>query len=157
VDLAVTLSAPTDPRLSVELLTPYGLALYSSAEYLSRRGAPRSVDDLVQHDLVGYVDDLIYAPELKYLDEVRPGLRPALASSSIRAQKEMIAAGGGIGVLPTFLAQGLEPVLADQVRLTRRFWISAHQDVAATARLKAVISWLKAVVAQKGSILAPGV
>lgn len=146
VDMAVTLNAPTDARLKVELLTPYDLGLYASADYLQRRGAPDNIPALMAHDMVGYVDDLIYAPELKYLDEVMPGLRPALASSSIRAQKEMIGAGGGIGVLPGFLSFGLVRVLPNAVKLTRRFWISSHQDVAGAARLRAVRTWLRALV-----------
>ena len=99
VDLAVTLSPPDAARLWVKPLTSYQLALYASTDYLARAGAPLAVADLHRHDVVGYVDDLIYAPELRYLDEILPGLRPRLASSSIRAQREVIAAGGGVGVL----------------------------------------------------------
>ncbi len=149
VDMAVTLNAPTDARLKVEPLTPYDLALYASPQYLAQRGAPSALSDLHAHELVGYVDDLIYAPELKYLDEIAPGLRPTLASSSIRAQREMIRCGGGIGVLPAFLSHGLTRVLPDHVKLTRRFWISAHQDIASAARLRAVRTWLFALVAQR--------
>ena len=155
VDLAVTLGAPTDARLAVELLTPYQLALYASPAYLAERRAPATPADLAHHDLVGYVDDLIYAPELRYLDEIHPGLRPVLASSSIRAQREMIAAGGGVGVLPCFLAGDLVPVLEAEVRLTRRFWISAHQDMAGVARIRSVRSWLKTVVQTRRNDLLP--
>ena len=113
------------------------------------------MDALARFDIVGYIDDLIYAPELRYLDEVLPQLRPALASSSIRAQREVIAAGGGIGVLPSFLAGDLSPVLADDVRLTRRFWMSTHRDVADTARARAVRHWLKDLVRARRALLTP--
>lgn len=155
VDMAITLSAPSATRLVVEPLTDYQLGLYASEAYLARAGRPRDAAALSRFDLIGYVDDLIYAPELRYLDEVGPNLRPVLSSSSIRGQQRMVAAGGGIGVLPCFLAEGLERVLPDEVLLTRRFWISTHQDVADTARIRATRAWIQALVRDKRALLAP--
>ena len=155
VDMAITLSAPLSPRLLVEPLTDYQLGLFAAPAYLAARGAPAAVEALSGHDLVGYVEDQIYAPELRYLEEINPALRTRLASSSLRAQRQMIAAGGGIGVLPCFMAAGLDRVLAGEVRLTRRFWISTHRDVAATARVRAVRNWLKALVQAERSVLVP--
>jgi len=154
VDLAITLSAPETQRLIVEPLTRYQLALYTSPAYLERAARPEVVSDLRGHEIVGYVDDLLYASELRYLDEVLPGLRPRLASSSIRAQRTIVRAGGGVGVLPCFLAAGLVRVLPD-VLLERRFWLSTHQEVHATARMRAVRSWLKEVVQQESRTLSP--
>ncbi|WP_426023616.1 LysR family transcriptional regulator [Brevundimonas sp. PWP3-1b1] len=154
VDMAITLAAPDAARLIVEPLTPYQLALYASPAYLARRGAPETVDDLPGFDIVGYIDDLIYAPELRYLDEVRPGLTPHLGSSSIRAQREIIASGGGVGVLPCFLAEGLERVLPS-ILIERRFWLSTHREVHDTARLRAVRAWLKSLCAARQASLRP--
>jgi DNA-binding transcriptional LysR family regulator len=153
VDMAITLSAPDAQRLVVEPLTHYQLALYGAPRYL-KDGAPGSVPDLSGHRLVGYVDDLIYTPELRYLDEILPGLTPALASSSIQAQRQIIAAGGGIGVLPCFLADGLIRVLPE-ILLERRFWLSTHKDVHGVARLRGVRNWLRDLVAARRDSLAP--
>ena len=154
VDMAITLSAPQSQRLVTEPLAHYHLALYASSVYLERCGRPRSVEELKRFDIVGYIDDLLYAPELRYLDEVLPGLSPTLASSSIRAQQAIIASDGGIGVLPCFLATGLEPVLTD-IRIVRRFWLSIHRDVADTARIRAVSRWLKSLVRNNRHLLCP--
>jgi DNA-binding transcriptional LysR family regulator len=150
VDLAVTLSAPKAARLLVEPLTDYELGLYAAPAYLARAGAPASTAALGEHDLVGYIDDLIHAPELRYLDEVGSGLTPTFASSSIRAQQAVIAAGGGVGVLPCFLGETLARVLPDEVRLTRRFWIATQLEVAETARVRALRTWLRDLVATSG-------
>jgi DNA-binding transcriptional LysR family regulator len=154
VDMAITLSAPPTPRVVVEPLAPYQLGLYAGHEYLEARSPPAVAEDLRRHEIIGYVDDLIYAPELRYLDEVLPGLRPCLASSSIRAQREIIASGGGIGVLPCFMAQGLTRVLPD-IRLERRFWLSTHQGVHGTARLSAVRAWIKSICELNRERLSP--
>ena len=153
VDVAVTLSAPHSSRVLVEPLTDYGLGLFASPDYLAKRGAPERVEELLDHEVVGYVDDLVYASELRYLDEILPDLRPTLSSSSLRGQREIIAAGGGIGVLPFFMAEGLTRVLADDVTLTRRFWLSTHQEVADTARVRAVRDWLKRLVRDRAEDL----
>ena len=153
--MAITLSAPNSIRLIVEPLASYQLALYASAAYLANRPAPDTVEALVDHHIVGYIDDLIYAPELRYLDELRPGLRPSLASSSIRAQRDIIFGGGGIGVLPCFLGEGLERVLADTVLIERRFWLSTHKEVHDTTRLRLVRSWVKRLCQTNNSKLMP--
>ncbi len=155
VDMTVTLSEPTSRRLLVEPLTDYQLGLYASQAYLAEHGAPDTVATLGRARLVGYIDDQIYAPELRYLDEISPGLTPALASSSINAQREMIAAGGGIGVLPCFLGEGLVRVLAEEVRLTRRFWIATLREVAGTARVRAIRAWMKGLVEDERNRLNP--
>ena len=155
VDMAITLSAPAAQRLVVEPLTHYQLALYAAPAYLARREAPATLPELLHHQIIGYVDDLIYASELRYLEEVMPGLSPTLSSSSIRAQREFIAAGGGIGVLPCFLAEGLTRVLPEIVLLERRFWLSTHHDVYETARMRSVRSWLQALVAEAQMRLLP--
>ena len=154
VDAAITLSAPGAQRLVVEPLTHYQLALYAAPEVVARAGAPRTVADLRGRQIVGYVDDLIFTPELRYLDEVLPGLTTQLGSSSIQAQRAIIAAGGGIGVLPCFMAAGLTRVLPD-VLLERRLWLSTHRDVHDTARLRAVRSWLKDLAARTHDVLSP--
>lgn len=154
VDLAVTLSAPTDARLLVEPLTDYQLALYGAPSYLKAHGAVASLEDLRGCEIVGYIDDLLYAPELRYLDAIAPDLEPALTSSSIRAQREILAAGGGVGVLPCFLAAGLTRVVPD-VLLRRRFWVSTLREVASTVRVKAVRNWLRALVIARAHDLCP--
>lgn len=155
VDMAVTLSAPQAQRLVAEPLTHYQLALYAAPSYLSRRGEPQSLSDLMSHQIVGYVEDLIYASELRYLQEVSPGLTPTLASSSIRGQHAIVSAGGGLGVLPCFMAQDLVRVLPTTILIERRFWLSTHQDVHGTARVRSVRAWMQGVVAEAKPRLLP--
>ena len=155
VDMAITLSAPTSNRLVVEPLTVYQLALYAAPSYLARAGTPKSVSDLRKFQIVGYVDDLIYASELRYLDEILPGLTPTLASSSIRAQRAIVLGGGGVGVMPCFLSEGLTRVLPSEIVIERRFWLSTHRDVHETARMRVVRSWLRALVEARKTQLAP--
>jgi DNA-binding transcriptional LysR family regulator len=155
VDMAITLSAPTSQRLVVEPLTDYQLALYASQSYLDREGTPETTADLRNFGLVGFVQDLLYAPDLGYFSQIREGLTPTLGSTSIQVQRSIVANDGGIGVLPCFMAEGLTRVLADEVLLVRRLWLSALESIHETARIRVVRNWLRDVVEAKRAVLMP--
>ncbi|MBN9534411.1 MAG: LysR family transcriptional regulator [Alphaproteobacteria bacterium] len=158
VDITITLTRPQDRRLSIEKLTDYMLGLYAAPDYLARRGVPEDPAALRGHVLVGYIDDLLYANELRYLDEVLPGLKPTVSSSSIRAQMEAMIRGAGLGVLPSFMAErepGLVRILPDAVAITRTFWLAARRDVLETARVRQVTNWIHDTVAAARPLLLP--
>ena len=105
-DVAVLLARPRRGPLRTRKLTDYTLRLYASAEHLAAHGPVHGIADLRDRRMIGYVPDIVYAPELRYLDEI-PGVRdPVLRSSSINAQAHMIASGAGIGKVGPFEEQG---------------------------------------------------
>ena len=105
-----------DTAFLARKLADYALRLYASPAYLAQHGVPQRPADLAgTHRLVGYIPDMIYAPELRYLDEFHPGLAPQLRSSSINAQHRLIAAGAGIGALPPVVAHGAQQELLRMV------------------------------------------
>ncbi len=142
-DLAVTLKAPTEGRLTARKLTDYQLGFYASADYLERRGAPADPTALSDHGLVGYIEDLVYTPELDYLAQIKLTARPRLKSSNLIAQLKATAAGAGICVLPRFIASGepaLRPALPDT--LTRELWLIGHEDLRNLPRIKATADFI---------------
>ena len=157
-DMAVLLARPRKGPLITRKLSDYSLGLYAPADRpdwqdavttapLSRAGIP----------VIGYMPDILYAPELDYLGEIEPGLRANVRSSSILAQRRMIAGGAGVGVLPCFLAAGdpgLVRVRGDQV-IARAFWLALHRDVAPQPRIRAFIDWLDAEVRESRGLLVP--
>lgn len=157
-DIAVMLSRPKAGPVIARKLSDYSLRLYASEGYLGLAGMPQAPADLLKgHSLVGYIPDLLYAPELRYLDELQPGLAPTLRSSSINAQHHLIAAGAGIGVLPCFMGDadvGLVPVLPGR-RITRSFWLVTHKDTHQLARIRAGRDWILGVVQRHRGQLLP--
>lgn len=148
-DLAVMLARPERGPLVARKLADYRLGLYASPAYLA--GAPplERATGLVHHRLVGYVADLIYAPELRYLAEIDPRLEVALASSSIVAQAELIAGGAGCGILPCFIGdtmQGVERRLPE-IDIVRSFWLVVHRDARRVRRIDRFVAWLDAAMA----------
>ena len=136
-DMSILLARPSTGRLKVRKLSDYSLHLYGIDAYLDGRPEISSRDDLQHHTLIGYVDDLIYSAQLRYFDEVLPGLSPDLCSPSILAQFEMVSAGAGVGILPAFMARRnpkLQRLLADDIHVERAFWLAIHEDVASLTR-----------------------
>lgn len=149
-DIAIMLARPKGGPLIAAKLTDYRLGVYASEATLAQTGPVESVEALTRRRLVGYVPDLIYAPELRYLAEVDERLEPAIRSSSITAQARLIASGAGCGILPCFLGDatpGLVRLLAREVAIERSFWLVVHRDMRRVARIEAFIAWLREEVA----------
>ncbi|MCC6827254.1 MAG: LysR family transcriptional regulator [Novosphingobium sp.] len=155
-DMAILLARPrTGPVISGKL-SDYRLQLYAGRSYLARKGGPQNLDDLaLRHRLIGYVPDLLYAPELRYLGEIDERLNAHIRSSSINAQHQLVAAGAGIAVLPCFIGDAdprLERVLPE-IGIDRSFWIVIHRDTRQLQRVRAFRNWLLEVVAQNRDAL----
>ena len=144
-DVAITLAPPKEGKVVARKLSDYRLGLYASRDYLEAMPKVETRDDLFEHRFVGYIDDLIFTPELDYLDEIAKGLRAQVQSSSVVAQMNAVAAGAGIGVIHHFMAESdprLVPVLAEEVSLTRSFWLLVHADLKDVARVRAIVDFL---------------
>ncbi|WP_298862540.1 LysR family transcriptional regulator [uncultured Sulfitobacter sp.] len=136
-DMAIGVSAPTAGRLVVRQVTQYKLHLAASDSYLAQHSAISDVADLNQHQMVGYISDMIFDRELDYLADLGAG-RVALASNSVSVQVNMLRQGAGVGVVHDFslaFAPELRRVLTDEVSLTRAFYLIRHVDDARNLRL----------------------
>lgn len=149
-DIAVTLERPREGRLVARKLTDYRLGLYAAQGYLDRRGSPATLEDLTNHQLVGYVEDLLFTTSLDYTAEFLKGWRSSLAISSAMGQTEAVRAGAGIGILHAFMAggdAGLVAVLPEHT-LTRSYWTVVHEDLRNIRRVALVAEFLSEAVAR---------
>ena len=113
--------------------------------------------DRTDDRLVGYISDMLFSREVRFLEEL--GLRRMVrfASSSMAAQREAIRSGAGLGILPRFMAlndPGLVPVLTDRYLLKRTVWIVSHQSTEDLARVRSVSEYLqRAARSRRGALL----
>lgn len=87
--------------------------------------------------MVGYIPDMIFDRELDYLSDLGVE-RVRLASNSVAVQFHWLRLGAGLGIVHDFAlpaAPGLRKVLADEVSLTRSFYLVRHADDRRHARL----------------------
>lgn len=153
-DIAVTLERPKEGRLVARKLTDYGLNLYASRPYLAANGHPSTLEDLVDHRLVGYVDDLLFTSSLDYTAEFLKTWRSTLAISSAMGQWQAVSAGAGIGILHDFMVQPNSDLirLFPENRITRSYWTVVHEDLRTIKRVSVVADFLAEIVQRERSI-----
>ncbi len=118
-DIAISLTMPRKAASSDAscLTTASGSTprppISTAAPKIASRG------DLPGHRFVGYIEELLFTPELDYLPQVSPKISAKFRSANLIAQLNATIAGFGIAVLPHFMATAhpeLRPVLPDEVR-----------------------------------------
>ncbi len=157
-DIAISLSCPQEGRLYARKLTDYRLGLYATAGYLNAHPPILGRDGLVGHDFVGYIDDLIFAPELDYIETIGK-IVPRIKSSSLVAQLKATLAGAGLCMLPAFIARAeptLVPVLAGEVAITRSFWLIVHEDMRSLARIAVAADFIADAVRREQALFLGG-
>ena len=157
-DMAIALSRPTSGRLKVRKLTDYRLGLFASKDYLERRGPIERISQLSAHRMIGYIDDLIFTPELDYLPQIDRNLKTSFASTNLLAQLNATRAGAGICVLPFFMLEcepDLVPVLQEEVMIMRTFWLVIHADLANTQRVRVTSNFIAEQVEKSRKLFVP--
>lgn len=140
-DLFISFVHPSGPRLVVNRVGSFRLALFASSEYLERCGQPKRRADLAAHTFVDYVEDLVAIQPVHWLLDVLEPTNVAFRSSSMHAQQNAVASGAGIGLLPLFSAKSnpkLIPIMANDVRVYRDVFLSIHEDLEFLTRVRAV-------------------
>ena len=136
-DMAITVSPPSAGQLLVQKITEYHLHLVAARKYLREHPPLDTVADLRRARMIGYVPEMIFDEELDYLGDLGVDRVP-LASNSVPVQLRLLAQGTGVGVAHDFCLpshRNLRKVLADQVSLTRSFYLVRHQGAQRSVRL----------------------
>lgn len=157
-DVAIMVGRPKKGRLRVRKLVDYTLGLYASQSYLDRAGRPEDLADLKAHALIGYVEDLIYTPELNYTGEFLRDWQSDIEISTAIGQFETVRAGTGIGILHDFMAAqepGLVRLFPEQL-VERSYWIVWHENLRVAPRVQAVVDMLDRIVREERALFAGG-
>jgi DNA-binding transcriptional LysR family regulator len=148
-DIAISLALPQEGRVIGRKLVDYRLFLYASKDYLAAHPKITERADLSQHRVIGYIDELLFAPELDYLPQVLPGLSAQIRSANLIAQFQAALAGVGVAVLPRFLADDhpqLQAILPEEINILRSFYLLMHADSKDFPQIRAVADYLYQLV-----------
>jgi DNA-binding transcriptional LysR family regulator len=156
-DVAVRFFRSKHEHLVVSRAGEVAYALYGSEAYLAHREAPRKPADLARHDI--FCADL--APtsmEAHWFHRLCPEARPAFVSNLTLAVLNATLAGGGIGLLPRYLAD-VEPRLRrvpmpDEPHQT--IWLTVHKDLRHTRRVRELLDFLRAALDADRELLSGG-
>ena len=155
-DIAVTVERPEHGRLVAKKLVDYTLGLFAHSLYLQRHGVPQTPSDLRHHQLVGYVEDLVFSPALAYAGEVARDWQARFEIASALGQTEAVRAGAGIGILHSFIARRdpeLVPVLPDRL-IRRAYWLVYHETSREQRPVQVVADFVAGIVSAERHIFA---
>ncbi len=146
-DLAVMIGRPEKGRLVARKLTDYTLGLYAAPAYLAAHPAPCKPADLADHQLVGYVEDLIASPALNYAADFLRGWRSSVELTSAVGQVEAVRASAGIGALHDYLASAHDLVrVLPELRVVRSYWLAIHENLRDVARVRVAADFVTRTV-----------
>lgn len=144
-DIAIRMVRPEQQALLAKRVGVFPVGLHAHKDYLARRGTPQSMDELRDHDIIGYD---VETPAVRAFAERHPGLGRstfALRVDSNIAHLTAIRAGFGIGICQTIIADAepnLVRVLPDAFHEDLETWVVMHEDLSANTRCRAVFDTL---------------
>ena len=146
-DIAVMVGKPSEAKLDSVQLGSYRLGLFAAPSYLEKQGTPKSIEELGQHRLVGYVEDLLFSDRLNIAKHITSEWQSNIAIYSPIGQVEAVRSSLGIGVLHEFLlgkGDGLIAVLPE-LQLSREFFLVSHPTTERIPRIQAVLGFMRSL------------
>ena len=105
-DIAIRMGPLTDSTLHARPLRPAPRWMMASPEYIARRGAPETVEDLAEHEVLGFTHpESLNVWPLKHAGGSSYLATPTLATSSGETQRQLALRGVGIACLSDFVVR----------------------------------------------------
>ena len=149
-DVAIRFAAQTKPCLIQKKLMALRYRLYASNEYLDTRGIPKSVLDLLEHDVVVYGSD-VPAPvsNINWLLELiraeKKDFQPILSVANVHGIFHAVRGGVGIGALPKYLVDqdsNLTEIMPDYIGPTIDVYLVYLEEMRNAKRLNVLRDFL---------------
>ncbi|MGW5150486.1 LysR family transcriptional regulator [Rhodococcus koreensis] len=158
-DVAIAVGTPVNSRLVSEPISTYSMGIYATDEYLRQYGTPASIEEVKNHPIIFFVDSLLQVGDLD-LERHLPGARAKFMSTNIFSHLEATRAGGGIGLLPPFMANPypeLVRLLPREVDVHLTFSLAARRESLTNPTVQAVRHAIHAEVLRRKTDLLPPV
>lgn len=146
IDILITVRKPTFSHIVTKKIADYHAGLFSSKTYLDKHKPITRKSDLKDHMFIGYIEDLLFDQDLRFLEEIDPNLTTRFKSSTVIGQTKAIACGAGIAAIPYFMAHQEEGLvhLLPEIQFKRNFWLQVNPDTRQLARIRAAIDHIAA-------------
>lgn len=152
IDVAIRVGTPGVSRLIARPLAPHRLCAFAAPSYLARRGVPRAIDELLEHDCVNFRYQSS-GQTLRWPFQVGDQMIEMVPNAGIIIDATdgvlaAVVAGGGIGIAPTYAAAQyverrlLVPILPELA--VERFMITAMwpESARGNPNVKAFVEFL---------------
>lgn len=147
-DIAIRMTDPTQNALICRKLGEVPVGLYAARSYFARRGRVATIQDLLEHDVIGFDRSEVILG--LYAARGHPVAREAFP---LRCDDQMVCwnlmlAGAGIGFAQVMLADRvptLQRIAIDMIP-PMPVWLVMHEEVRSNARIRRVADFLAASI-----------
>lgn len=139
-------AAPDQPDNVVQPFIKQTVAMVAAQSYIDRMGMPESDADLVNHEFVSHDDNDSRAPFHRWLMAHVPMSQIVYRTMDNRSMRDAIAAGAGIGFLPSYefgLMPGVKQVMPPREEWATNLWLVTHVDLHRTPKVQTFLKFLK--------------
>lgn len=146
LDIEVVVGEPQVHRAEASKLGDYELGMYASRGYLAENGTPTTVDELIEHRLVYFVDSMLQVDDLDAPRRLVPTMKDGLSSTNVFVHVEAARASAGIGFLPCFMAdlhEDLVRLLPETLFERLPYWMVLRPDSMRRPAVAAVVQALR--------------
>lgn len=152
-DVALRARRPTEPTAFGRKVADVAWAIYGAKTYLKGKAPPRSKAQLAKHAVIGFGTRATQLLAAQWLQAAVPETAIVYRTNSLINQLTAAKDGIGLALLPCYLADAereLARLLGPIDDLTTELWLITHQDLRATARVRAFMDHVgEALVRQR--------
>ena len=149
-DIALRMVQPAQSSLVAKRIGRVTLGPYAHRDYLKRRGTPRRLADLLQHELVGADRDQTLLKGFAAFGHPVTPLAFAFRSDDLIACWEAVRAGLGVGFVADYVARtdpGVVPLPLPGLKIQPLpIWLTVHREIRTSSRIRAVYDFLAQAV-----------
>lgn len=147
-DLAIVFEKPTHPEIISQRLGTLHYICFASQEYLKDYGVPETIFDMQKHKLLMHTDYVHQAERWsKSVRDVRAMIDYATITNSSSALVTLCEHGGGMAVLPTYVAKHSPRLTALTLPPAApiEFWITYTERARRNPAGMAALDWLLSI------------
>ena len=142
-DIAIRMIRPEQDALIAKKIGVVNVGLYAHQSYIARRGQPSTVNELLQHSIIGF-DHHSPVSTPTQIGKLNREMFSFRCDSDF-AQLAALRAGLGIGGCQMRIAERnleLVPILGGHKIFDMEMWLVMHRDQRQVRRVKLLFDWL---------------
>lgn len=149
-DIAIRMVRPTQNDLIAVQVNEFAMGAFAHERYLEKFGEPSSMDELINHRLIGYDRNMLIINSMERL-----GIRGSREMFTFRTDDQvaywaLVKAGAGIGFGSRFVAAQspyLKRIMPDLPISPLPMWLASHQELKTSLKIRRVMDFLKTSLA----------
>ncbi|WP_104176793.1 LysR family transcriptional regulator [Cryobacterium sp. Y50] len=157
VDIEIVVGKPHVVSAEAIWLGDYDMGLYANESYLGEIDNPESMQELVRHPLIYFVDSMLQIDDLNRARSHFPELRTRFASTDVFVHLEATRGGTGVGLLPCFIADRYSDLIRVLPERFQRlsFWLVCRPPPLRSTAIREVVNAIRREVTRRQAELLP--